>query len=86
MAHITNISRKIQDLTEQTNLLSLNAAIEAARAGQAGAGFAVVAGEVKGLAMNAEQAAAEIQDITSKLETEIKKALSIEKTLVRQSG
>jgi len=86
MAQITSISRKIQDLTEQTNLLSLNASIEAARAGQAGAGFAVVAGEVKGLAMNAEQAAAEIQDITSKLEAEIKKALSIEKTLVRQSG
>jgi|GEM_PF-6738340 len=86
MAKIRNISMKIQDLTEQTNLLSLNAAIEAARAGQAGAGFAVVAGEVKGLAMNAEQAAAEIQDITSQLEMDIKKAMTIEKTLVRQSG
>jgi methyl-accepting chemotaxis protein len=85
MANITDISRKIQNLTEQTNLLSLNAAIEAARAGEAGAGFAVVAGEVKILAMNAEQAATEIQDISSKLENEIKKALLLEKTLVRQS-
>jgi len=70
MAEIDEVVEVINGIAEQTNMLALNASIEAARAGEAGDGFAVVANEVKSLAEESQNHAADIEQMVENIRTE----------------
>ena len=86
---IAEVVNLITEIASQTNLLSLNASIEAARAGDAGRGFAVVAENIKQLAEQTTSSAADIQDIIHDLETKsnetVEKTDAVNKIVNKQS-